>query len=417
MNFVKRFAMSYTAIDKCRICGNSHLIKVLDLGEQTLTGVFPKQRNQTITRGPLQLVKCVGDEHACGLLQLAHSYDLDEMYGDNYGYRSGLNASMVAHLNAKVARILTKVDLSNQPLVLDIGSNDGTTLRAYPENSCTLVGMDPTAGKFKQYYPARANVITDFFSASRFFQDFPNRKARVVTSFSMLYDLEAPLTFVQEVAQILEKDGVWVFEQSYMPLMLETNSYDTGCHEHLEYYALKQIVWMLDRCQLKIVDVEFNGVNGGSFSVMATRKDSTLPVYSELAQLLDKEKYLDDMGTYLAFEKRVVSSKASLLAFIAKAKSEGKRVAALGASTKGNVLLQYCGLTANELESVGEVNPDKFGTWTPGSLIPIIDEKLLLADEPDYLIVLPWHFKPFFEQKYQLKKAKLVFPLPDLHVL
>ena len=272
--------MSYKTLTHCRICGNSNLVRVLDLGEQTLTGVFPKSLGQQITRGPLQLVKCVGDTETCGLLQLAHSYDLAEMYGDNYGYRSGLNASMVKHLQAKVERILAKVDLSGHPIVLDIGSNDGTTLGFYPSSQCQRVGMDPTAQKFRQYYPVDVEAIADFFSATRFLQSFPNRKARVITSFSMFYDLEEPMSFVREVAQILDDKGVWVFEQSYMPLMLETNSYDTACHEHLEYYSLKQVAWMLRRANMKIVDVEFNRVNGGSFSVMAALVSSALSEFT-----------------------------------------------------------------------------------------------------------------------------------------
>ncbi len=409
----------YSAIHQCRICGNKNLIKVLDLGEQTLTGVFPKHKDQKITRGPVQLVKCTGDDDCCGLLQMAHSYDLGEMYGDNYGYRSGLNPSMVKHLHAKVARILDMVDLSDKPIVLDIGSNDGTTLTAYPADKCIRVGIDPTATKFRQYYPKDVEVIADFFSGRRFDEEFPSRKARVVTSFSMFYDLERPMDFVREVASILDERGIWVFEQSYMPLMLERNSYDTACHEHLEYYGLRQIDWMLSRCGLKIVDVEFNDVNGGSFSVTAAKTDSAYPESLKAQEILAHEvaEGLDGLEPYLAFAKRTEASRDALRAFVARARAEGRRVAFLGASTKGNVLLQYCGFTDKDVEAVGEVNPDKFGVLTPGTLLPIVDEHELLANEPDYLIVLPWHFRDFFVKKYQLNKGRLVFPLPTLDVI
>lgn len=406
----------YSAIHQCRICGNKNLVKVLDLGEQTLTGVFPKRKDQVITRGPLQLVKCTGDDDCCGLLQLAHSYDLGEMYGDNYGYRSGLNPSMVKHLHAKVDRILGIVDLSDKPIVLDIGSNDGTTLSAYPADQCTRVGMDPTSAKFRQYYPEGVTVITDFFSARRFNEAFPGGKARVVTSFSMFYDLERPMDFMREVASILDDRGIWVFEQSYMPLMLERNSYDTVCHEHLEYYGFRQIHWMASRCGLKIVDVEFNDVNGGSFSVTAARADSAYPESPDVKAILAREtaEGLDGLEPYLAFQKRTEASRDELRAFVANARAAGRRVALLGASTKGNVLLQYCGFTTNDVEAVGEVNPDKFGVFTPGTLLPIVDERELLANEPDELIVLPWHFRDFFVRKYHLSKGRLVFPLPTL---
>ncbi len=409
----------YSAIHQCRICGNKNLVKVLDLGEQTLTGVFPRHKDQVITRGPVQLVKCSEGDDSCGLLQMAHSYDLAEMYGDNYGYRSGLNPSMVKHLHAKVARILNTVDLTDHPIVLDIGSNDGTTLSAYPADQCTLVGMDPTAEKFRPYYPQGVTVIPDFFSGERFDDAFPNRKARVVTSFSMFYDLEHPMDFVREVASILDEQGIWVFEQSYMPLMLKRNSYDTACHEHLEYYGLRQIDWMLSRSGLKIVDIEFNDVNGGSFSVTAAKAESAYSESPKARDILDQElaEGLDGLLPYLAFAKRTEASRDKLLKFVAQARSEGRRVAFLGASTKGNVLLQYCGFTNEHVEAVGEVNPDKFGVFTPGTLLPIVDEVELLANEPDYLIVLPWHFRDFFVKKYRLTKGRLVFPLPELEVI
>ena len=408
----------YSKIENCRICGNSRLTEVLDLGIQALTGVFPAKRDQAITEGPLVLVKCVG-EGACGLLQLAHSYDLGEMYGENYGYRSGLNASMVRHLHGKVARILGIINLAGKPIVLDIGSNDGTTLAGYPVNSCRRVGMDPTAAKFREYYPQDATVVADFFSAKRFQDDFPGKRARIVTSFSMFYDLERPVEFMREIGEILEDEGVWVFEQSYMPLMLERNSYDTVCHEHLEYYAFKQIKWMTDRVGFKIVDVELNEINGGSFSVTVAKKKASYPEYAGLEALLRSELDLglDTLAPFLAFADRVTASRKALRDFVDKALAEGKHIAGLGASTKGNVLLQYCGFDERQLFAIGEVNPYKFGRFAPGTLIPIVSESELLSNEPDYFVVLPWHFRQFFLEKYRLKKAKMVFPLPALEIV
>jgi NDP-4-keto-2,6-dideoxyhexose 3-C-methyltransferase len=408
----------YSKNASCRICGNSQLTEVLDLGVQALTGVFPSTPDQTITQGPLVLVKCVGDD-ACGLLQLGHSYDLGEMYGENYGYRSGLNPSMVRHLHGKLARILGIIDLAGSPIVLDIGSNDGTTLAGYPDNSCTRVGMDPTAAKFREYYPKDVTVVADFFSAQRFQAAFPGKRARIVTSFSMFYDLERPIDFMREIFAILEDDGVWVFEQSYMPLMLERNSYDTVCHEHLEYYALKQIKWMTDRVDFKIVDVEVNEINGGSFSVTVAKKNAPYPEFAGLEAFLRREIELglDTLIPLNAFAHRVTASRNELRGFVERALAEGKRIAGLGASTKGNVLLQYCGFGEHELFAIGDVNPYKFGRFAPGTLIPIVAESELLADEPDYLLVLPWHFRQFFLQKYRLKKAKMVFPLPALEII
>lgn len=409
----------YKKVEKCRICGNSNLVCVLDLGNQMLTGVFPRSVDYSVTSGPLQLVKCMGED-TCGLLQMGHSYDLGEMYGENYGYRSGLNASMVSHLNNKVKRILHQVVLENGDLIVDIGSNDSTTLQAYPSENIELVGIDPTGIKFHQYYPAHVKLIPDFFSSNLLRERFPDKKVKVVTSFSMFYDLESPMAFMQEVYDVLADDGIWVFEQSYMPTMLDTNSYDTVCHEHLEFYALRQIKWMTDRVGFVILDVEFNDVNGGSFSITVAKSSGSNRVESPAVAsiLADEEKRgLHKLEPYSAFEQRVKKSKSDLLSFIGTVKSSGKTVAALGASTKGNVLLQYCDLSEKEISFVGEVNQEKFGCYTPGTWIPIISEAELIAKKIDYLIVLPWHFRRFFETNPKFSGMSLVFPLPNLEVV
>ncbi|MEJ2393647.1 MAG: class I SAM-dependent methyltransferase [Candidatus Thiodiazotropha sp.] len=408
----------YTKISKCRICQNTHLELVLDLGEQMLTGVFPKSKDANVTCGPLRLVKCTGED-GCGLLQLEHSYDLGEMYGENYGYRSGLNQSMVKHLHNKVKKIYETININPGDLIIDIGSNDSTTLQGYTTPGLDLVGIDPTGIKFHSYYPDHIKLIPDFFSAKLFREKYPTRKAKVVTSFSMFYDLESPMDFMKDIYDVLEDDGIWVFEQSYMPTMLDMNSYDTVCHEHLEYYSLHQIKWMTDRIGLRILDVEFNDVNGGSFSITVTKSDPKAPVSNKVADILQHELDigLDTLQPYREFADRVVDTKQQLTSFIQKAKAEGKKVVALGASTKGNVLLQYCGITTDDITCVGEVNTEKFGCYTPGTWLPILTEDEVLDMNPDYLIILPWHFKKFFTENKKFEGRNLVTPLPEVRVL
>jgi hypothetical protein len=234
----------------------------------------------------------------------------------------------------------------------------------------------------------------------------------------MFYDLEDPIAFMREVKEVLEDDGIWVFEQSYMPSMLETNSYDTVCHEHLEYYALAQILWMAERVGLEIVDVELNDVNGGSFSVVAQKKGGRLPVSAAVPRVIEAERRqrLDDLQTYLDFGKRVRQSRQALLDFLREAQAAGKSVIALGASTKGNVILQFCGVDESLISAIGEVNPDKFGAFTPGTDIPILDEAQVIARKPDFALVLPWHFRRFFESQARYAALKLVYPLPTLSV-
>lgn len=405
---------------KCRICGNTELIPVVDLGEQYLTGVFPHHNvASTLTKGPLRLVKCHGGLESCGLIQLEHSYDLNEMYGNNYGYRSGLNASMVRHLHTKVARILERTNLNAGDLVVDIGSNDGTTLAAYPSD-LLLVGIDPTGDKFRSYYAEHIELIPDYFSANLLAKAFPFKKAKVITSFSMFYDLENPIEFAHQIASVLDAaEGIWVFEQSYMPLMLERTAYDTICHEHLEYYGLKQIVWIANKAGLKIIDVELNDVNGGSFSVVAAHRGSKYhDIDGVVDRLLASEEAAGLLGLepYQAFSRRTEESRDRLRDFVANARLDGKRICGLGASTKGNVVLQYCGFNTNDIAVIGDVNPEKYGALTPGTWIPIEDEAKVLSSNPDYLLVMPWHFRDFFIKSPIFRGRNLVFPLPCLEI-
>jgi hypothetical protein len=409
----------HTEIKACRACHRAELLPLLDLGQQALTGVFPHRRDEKVSSGPLQLVKC-GAADGCGLVQLRHSFDLAEMYGMNYGYRSGLNASMVRHLESKVSRVLASGVLRDGDLVIDIGSNDATTLKAYPQGRYELVGIDPTGVKFADYYPSNIRLIPEFFSADLVASGALTRKARVITSFSMFYDLEDPVDFMRQIESVLDNDGIWVFEQSYLPAMLDTRSFDTVCHEHLEFYALKQICWMAERAGLRVIDVEFNDVNGGSFSVTAAKTGSSIPSQAQtIERILEDERRrgLDGADPFVQFRKDIEQARSDLLGFLRAARAEGKRVVGLGASTKGNVLLQHFGIDESLLDCIAEVNSDKFGAFTPGTLIPIRPESEVLSENPDYLLVLPWHFRPFFMRLSSMAGRKLVFPLPRLETV
>ncbi len=409
----------------CRICGNANLVTLLDLGEQYLTGVFPSLAAPELGRGPVQLCKCFddGSGRCCGLVQMRHTFAADVMYGTNYGYRSGLNRSMVEHLRRKAEALQERVTLGPGDLVLDIGSNDGTSLACYPANGPTLVGIDPSARKFAKYYRLDAELIVDFFSAELFRAFFGTRKAKLVTSIAMFYDLERPQAFVDDVASVLADDGVWHLEQSYLPSMLQTNSYDTVCHEHIEYYTLRQLDWMMGRAGLRIVDVEFNGTNGGSFAVTAARADGPVAANAEVIQrafAAEDALGLDTLRPYQEFWQRVLASRDALLAFFDQARCDNKKVLGYGASTKGNVLLQFCGITPEQLPCIAEVNEDKFGCVTPGTWIPIVPEQQARDMHPDYFLVLPWHFRDAIvrrEAGFRQSGGKLVFPLPHLEVV
>jgi hypothetical protein len=408
-----------TKIEGCRISGSPNLIKVLSLGNQVLTGVFPRNLNQSITSGPLDLVWCPDS----GLLQLNHSYDLGEMYGLNYGYRSGLNDSMVSHLRNKVSHLQRLRPVHSGDIVLDIGSNDATLLSAYNVSGLNRIGIDPTGVKFSSFYKDGIELVPDFFSENAYKSKFPNKKASIVTSISMFYDLERPSEFVADIASVLDKNGIWHFEQSYMPTMLRMASYDTVCHEHLEYYSLHVVKSLVEKHGLKIIDVQMNGVNGGSFAVTAARFDSQLtPNTAVIDWMLGQE---DRMGLhtpkpYRDFEERVFRHRDDLIRLIRSLNADGKKVVGYGASTKGNVLLQFCGFTKNDILCIAEVNSDKFGAFTPGTHIPILSEEDVKAMKPHYMLVLPWHFRDSIvrrEAEYLALGGKLIFPLPEIEIV
>lgn len=408
----------YTEIKKCRISESNNLINILSLGNQYLTGVFPKNKSEEVTVGPVDLVWCPES----GLLQMKQSYSLDEMYGDNYGYRSGLNLSMVRHLQKKIKTLENLVSPSDNDLVIDIGSNDATSLKAYSGNF-RKVGIDPTGKKFKEFYTDDLVLIPEFFSAEQFKKNFPDDKAKIITSIAMFYDLEDPKAFVADIEECLSDDGIWHFEQSYMPSMLRTNSYDTICHEHLEFYSFKVVKNILESCEMKVIDVQMNSINGGSFAVTAAKRSSRYKPNKPIINWLlnqEQEMELDTIKPYLEFAERVFRHRKNLSDLIKALVKDGKKVFGYGASTKGNVLLQFCGLTEQEIPFIAEVNEEKFGSFTPGTKIPIISEAEAKAMNPDYFLVLPWHFKDNIlsrEEEYIAKGGKFIFPLPEIEIV
>ena len=408
----------YTKTSNCRVCTSRNLTSVLNLGFQSLTGVFPKSVEEVIPEGPVELVWCSD----CGLLQMAYSYDPGEMYGGNYGYRSGLNASMVKHLTDKIRYLEQIVIIDSNSVVLDIGSNDATSLKSYTVDGLRKIGIDPTGGKFQKYYTNDITLVEDFFSAEAY-RSVETRKANIITSIAMFYDLEDPIAFARQIEEVLDDNGIWHFEQSYMPSMLRTNSYDTICHEHLEFYSLEVVVKILAKANLKIIDVQMNSINGGSFAVTAAKKTSVLPQnHAVINWLLGQEKSmgLSTPKPYRDFEERMFRHRDDLVKLIRALNADGKTVLGYGASTKGNVMLQFCGFTVDDIPAVAEVNEDKFDCYCPGTMIPIISEAEARAMKPDYFIVMPWHFKNGIlerESEYLEQGGKMIFPFPEIEII
>lgn len=380
----------------------------------SFTGIFPNSRKNIVPKGKLKLVRCKN----CSLLQLENNFDSNLMYGENYGYMSSLNRAMEFHLKLKSKYLLDTYKLKKGSSVLDIGSNDGTFLGFFKKN-LKLFACDPTIKKFKKYYRKDINLTPDFFSAER----FKKSKFDLITSIAMFYDLPDPIKFAKEINNVLTDNGIWHIEMSYMPSMLNNNSYDTICHEHLEYYSIKSLKYIMDLANLKIINISFNQINGGSISLDVAKKKSK---YNENKTLLKWLLLREDLNgfnnlkTQKYFFNQCKKHKYLLNDLLKKLKSQGKKIYGYGASTKGNVILQYCGINTNYLDCIIEVNKFKFHKFTPGSKIKIVSEKYMKLKKPDYLLVLPWHFKDHIvkkEKKFLGSGGKLIFPLPEIEII
>lgn len=398
---------------KCRICGSEELSEVLNLGNLAITGYFPKDLNEEIPTHPLTLIKCLETKpENCGLVQLKYHIDPYLLYGNHYGYRSGLNNSMITHLKRMFELCENHVQLNPGDVVVDIAGNDGTFLKNFPAN-LRLISIDPTSEKFKYFYPNYIEYVSDFFSKD-LLAKIGVSNVKLFTSFSVLYDLDNPLKFVQDIAKSLHKDGLWIFEQSYLLSMLQANSFDTICHEHLLYLGYRQIKILLEKAGLQINDVELTHTNGGSILVVASHQNSKYEVNNERIrsiELMDKE--LSQTNIWLNFKNNINRLRNEIQSLLVKELKSGNKVYGLGASTKGGVLLQYFGITSEILSGIGDVNPDKFKCFVAGTDIPIDDERIIL-ELGDTFLVLPWHFKQFFRESDKYKSKKLIFPLPEL---
>ena len=417
--------MHLTYRKTCRICGSGALTKVIDLGEQHLQGSFikPGKELPPMRKISTELVRCnpLVDENACGLLQTVTSVPPEILYSA-YWYRSGTNQTMRDHLKGIANDAMAMVEKS-EARVLDIGCNDGTLLKNYPAGYIKF-GVDPS--DVAQEVNGDVTVVQDVFPSPELNSILGDEKLDVITSIAMFYDLEDPSAFVKDIKSALNEDGIWIFEMSYMPAMLEMNSYDTICHEHLEYYSFAVIENMLARNDMKIVKVGFNDINGGSIRCYATHENNfkykSKNNIESIKDIRQKEfdLELDTDKPYKNFQNRINKHKEDLSSLLKKLKSEGKSIHLYGASTKGNTILQWCGIDDSIVDYAADRNPDKDGAKTIGTDIPIISEEKSRAMNPDYYLVLPWHFKTEFlerEKEAINKGTGFIFPLPEIEII
>jgi C-methyltransferase C-terminal domain/Putative zinc binding domain/Methyltransferase domain len=411
----------------CRICGCQHLAPVLSLGNQRIAGAFadPKGGEPVRRAIPLELVRCdmTRDQEACGLIQTRHTVPGSILYS-SYWYRSGVNRTMTENLHGIAQGIESIVSLEPGDLVVDIGCNDGTLLDGYASPGLRYIGFDPSdVGRYaveKGY-----EVVRDFYSAEALRRRRPEQKAKAITSIAMFYDLENPRATVVDIAEALAERGIWVMELHYLPAMLEANAFDAIVHEHLEYYSLAVLERLVGEAGLEVVAAELNDINGGSIRLFIGHQGAhaqTPEQAEELGRLRvnEFELALDAPEPYEAFRQRVEKVRDDLLALCRELHSEGKTIHVYGASTKGNTILQYAGIDSSLIAAAADRNPDKWGSETIATKIPIISEEESRAANPDYYLALPWHFLNEFlerEQAFLQGGGQFIVPLPEVRLI
>ncbi len=403
-------------IKSCRNCRKSNLIDLFSLGKISFTGKFAKNKKTNIKKTPLDLAMC----GKCKLVQLKHNYNLKYLYGPDYGYRTGINKTMSEHVENVTKILEKKVKLKSGDYVLDIASNDGTLLNYYKKKYYTC-GIDPLVKKYKKNYKYIDFKISSFFSKTKIVNKI-KKKFKAISALAVFYDLENPNKFLYEVEKILDEDGVILIEFADMLSMIKFNMFDAICHEHLMYLSSKIMIEMAQNNNLRVFDIKYNNINGGSAQYFICKNKSKFKNNkNNIIKALKKEmKFgIEKKDTYKKFFDKIEDIKYKLKKTINLIKKRNQTIHAYGASTKGNVLLQYFNINKNDIDYVADRNPKKFNYYTPGTKIKIISENQSRNLSPNFYLVLPWHFKKEIldrEKKIIKKGSKFIFPLPELKI-
>ena len=405
-------------ITNCRNCKSKYFSKLFTLGKMCFTGKFPKNLTTNIPKVVISLIMC----KSCKLVQLDRSFNLRYLYDTNYGYRTGINATMTKHVNDVVKESIKIVKLKKKDAVLDIASNDGTLLNFYKKN-IFRVGIDPLIKKYKNQYKNINFGIQDFFSYKAIQKKKINKKFKIITALSMFYDLPDPNKFLEDIKKVLDKEGIFILEHADLLSIIKNCQFDTICHEHLEYYSTKVIIELMNKNELRVFNLKADIINGGSMRYYICHKDSKYKNNNKKINKILREEMkskLDKTSTFSDFFKLINVQKKKLLKLINKIIKKKEIIHGYGASTKGNVLLQYFGISSNKISYIADRNPQKVNLYTPGTKIKIVSESFSRMCKPNYYLVLPWHFKKeiILREKRAIKEgSKLIFPLPKMKIV
>ncbi len=404
-------------IKNCRNCKNTELFDLFSLGKISFTGRFSNTIRQNVPKAYLNVLMC----KKCKLVQLDRNFDLNYLYGKGYGYRTGINKTMTDHVKKIVRKCSALIKLKSKQYVLDIGSNDATLLNFYA-NDIIKVGVDPLVNKYKKFYKKINYKISNFFKIKDIEKIKIKKKFKIISALSVFYDLRDPNKFIKEIKKILDDKGVFVLEHVDLYYIIKNNIFDTICHEHLVFYSTKIIIEMMKNNGLKVFNHEYNEINGGSSRYYICHSKANFKVSKNIKKVLLREN-LQGIGlkkTYKLFFTKILNEKIKLIKLIKKIKNEEQDIHGYGASTKGNVLLQFYNINNKVVNYIADRNPLKWNSFTPGTRIKIISESQSRKIKPHFYLVLPWHFKNEIlirEKNIRKKGTKFIFPLPKVRVV
>ncbi|MBF83820.1 MAG: hypothetical protein CL489_05015 [Acidobacteria bacterium] len=388
----------------CRSCGADNMATVFDIGELKINA-FTVEPNTDVGSAPLTLVH----SNECDLIQLDHTVREQELY-ENYWYLSRLNQKIVDNLHSIVDDISEEVGLEEGDIVLDIGANDGTLLSKYDSDTVVRVGCDPAKNIHSELEQHTEIMIGDFFTYDNWTSQVGHKTARAITTVAMFYDLDDPNSFVADIKQVLDEDGVWLAQLMTAKPMLDSNDLDNVIHEHIEYYSYRSLVTLMERHGLEIYKVKENDINGGSYQLFIRHYTSGSIDYLETITSDSIQQWANNINT----------NRDRTMQFIREAVDSGKKIYIMGASTKGNTIMQYYGLDSDTITGAAEIHPDKIGKYLVGSSIPIVHEDVAKADA-DYFLVFPFHFKDLFVNRIMkdwiADGGKLIFCTPKFEVV
>ena len=407
-------------INKCRVCGSEDLVPYLDLGMMPLVNRYLSRPDADAAepRFPLKVLLCRG----CSLSQLSVVVDPKVLFSE-YDYYSSISQTFQRHCELLAESLKREMNLTPDDLVIEIASNDGCMLSKFKALGMRVRGVEPAKNLAKVAEARGLPTLCEFWgSDAAKTVEASDGKAKVVVATNVLAHVDDLHGFIRAVKEVLHPQGVFVFEVPYMVHFIDRTEFDTTYHEHLSYFLLRPLQRALEANGMRVIDALEFAIHGGSIRVIAQIEGGNLQPKSSVQELirLEQEKGLFDTAAYFLCAERVKLIREELSVFLKGLKARGRKIAAYGASAKGNILLNYCGLGPETIDFVVDDTPAKQGKFYPGNHLPIVSKDALQREKPDYLLLLAWNFADELMKntaEYGLLGGRWVIPIPALQVV